>query len=107
MQAFHSALIGEPACGYRKLRPGLADMRRWATLIAGMIDLLKLLGALLVGVFRSHAAREAEMAFLRQQPGAGDGPAARRWSHSQYSGAACDRLCRAAALSPRLASLFF
>ena len=33
----------------------------------GMIDLLKLLGALLVGVFRSHAAREAEMAFLRQQ----------------------------------------
>ena len=34
-----------------------------ATLIAGMIDLLKLLGGLLVGVFRSHAAREAEMAF--------------------------------------------
>jgi hypothetical protein len=33
-----------------------------------MIDLLKLLGGLLVGVFRSHAAREAEMAFLRQQP---------------------------------------
>ena len=33
----------------------------------GMIDLLKLLGGLLVGVFRSHAAREAEMAFLRQQ----------------------------------------
>ena len=33
----------------------------------GMIDLLKLLGELLVGVFRSHAAREAEMAFLRQQ----------------------------------------
>ena len=32
-----------------------------------MIDLLKLLGGLLVGVFRSHAAREAEMAFLRQQ----------------------------------------
>jgi hypothetical protein len=32
--------------------------------IAGMIDLLKLLGGLLVGVFRSHAAREAEMAFL-------------------------------------------
>jgi hypothetical protein len=31
-----------------------------------MIDLLKLLGGLLVGVFRSHAAREAEMAFLRQ-----------------------------------------
>ena len=33
----------------------------------GMIDLLKLLGGLLVGVFRSHTAREAEMAFLRQQ----------------------------------------
>ena len=32
-----------------------------------MIDLLKLLGGLLVRVFRSHAAREAEMAFLRQQ----------------------------------------
>ena len=32
-----------------------------------MIDLLKLLGGLLVGVFRSHAARETEMAFLRQQ----------------------------------------
>ena len=32
-----------------------------------MIDLLKRLGGLLVGVFRSHAAREAEMAFLRQQ----------------------------------------
>jgi hypothetical protein len=32
-----------------------------------MIDLLKLLGGLLVGVFRLHAAREAEMAFLRQK----------------------------------------
>jgi hypothetical protein len=32
-----------------------------------MIDLLKRLGGSLVGVFRSHAAREAEMAFLRQQ----------------------------------------
>jgi hypothetical protein len=32
-----------------------------------MLALLKLLGGLLVGVFRSHAAREAEMAFLRQQ----------------------------------------
>src|SRR5712671_4948426 len=32
-----------------------------------MIDFLKLLGGLLAGVFRSHAAREAEMAFLRQQ----------------------------------------
>ena len=33
----------------------------------GMLDLLKLLSGLLGGVFRSHAAREAEMAFLRQQ----------------------------------------
>src|SRR6201982_1552793 len=33
----------------------------------GMIDLLKLLGGCLVGWFRSHAAREAETAFLRQQ----------------------------------------
>ena len=33
----------------------------------GMIDLLKLLGGLLVGVARSRAAREAEMAFLCQQ----------------------------------------
>jgi hypothetical protein len=34
---------------------------------AGMIDCLTLLGGLLVGLFRSYAAREAEMAFLRQQ----------------------------------------
>src|ERR1700682_4281740 len=34
---------------------------------AGMNDFLKLLGGSLVGLFRSHAAREAEMAFLRQQ----------------------------------------
>ena len=34
---------------------------------AEMIDFLKLLGGLLVGLFRSHAAREAELAFLRQQ----------------------------------------
>jgi len=46
---------------------GLADMRRSVTLVVGMIDFLKLLGGFLVGVFRSHAAREAEMAFLRQQ----------------------------------------
>jgi hypothetical protein len=32
-----------------------------------MIDFLKLLGGALVGLFRSHASREAEMAFLRQQ----------------------------------------
>jgi transposase InsO family protein len=33
----------------------------------GMLDLLKLLGGFLAGLFRSQAAREAEMAFLRQQ----------------------------------------
>src|SRR5262249_29784699 len=33
----------------------------------GMLDLLKLLSGLLVGLFRSHAAREAETAFLRKQ----------------------------------------
>jgi hypothetical protein len=33
----------------------------------GMIDLLKLLGGLVAGACRSHAAREAELAFLRQQ----------------------------------------
>jgi hypothetical protein len=32
-----------------------------------MLDLLKLLGGFLAGLFRSQAAREAEMAFLRQQ----------------------------------------
>src|ERR1700741_2126767 len=32
-----------------------------------MLDLLKLLSGLLVGLFRSHAARAAETAFLRQQ----------------------------------------
>jgi len=31
------------------------------------LDLLKLLSGVLVGLFRSHAAREAETAFLRQQ----------------------------------------
>jgi hypothetical protein len=42
-------------------------MPRWAVLALAMLALLKLLGGLLVGVFRSHAASEAEMAFLRQQ----------------------------------------
>jgi hypothetical protein len=32
-----------------------------------MLDLLKLLGGFAVGLFRLRAAREAEMAFLRQQ----------------------------------------
>jgi hypothetical protein len=34
---------------------------------AGMIDFLRLAGAALIGLFRSHASRETEMAFLRQQ----------------------------------------
>ena len=33
----------------------------------GMTNLLKLLAGFLVGLFRSRAAREAEIAFLRQQ----------------------------------------
>ena len=49
-----------------KIVSGLAQMPRWA-ILAGMLDLFKLLGGWLVGLFRSHAAREAEMAFLRQQ----------------------------------------
>jgi hypothetical protein len=40
----------------------------------GMIGLLKLLGGLLVGLFRSRAAREAEMVFLRQQLVSCSGP---------------------------------
>ena len=34
---------------------------------AGMLDLVKLFVGFLVGLFRSQAVREAEMAFLRQQ----------------------------------------
>ena len=49
-----------------KIASGLAQMPRCYSHF-GMIDLLKLLGGLLVGVFRSHAAREAETAFLRHQ----------------------------------------
>jgi uncharacterized membrane protein YdcZ (DUF606 family) len=30
-----------------------------------MMDMLKLIGGLLVGLFRSHASREAEIMFLR------------------------------------------
>src|SRR5215472_8632323 len=53
-------------CGYRKSHPAGADAVMGYPRF-GMIDLLKLLGGLLVGLFRSRAAREAEMAFLRQQ----------------------------------------
>jgi hypothetical protein len=50
----------------RRISSDLAQMHEWASL-AGMIDFLKLLGGSLVGLFRSGAAREVEMAFLRQQ----------------------------------------
>jgi hypothetical protein len=49
-----------------KISSDLAQRQEWTTL-AGMIDFLKLLGGSLVGLFRWHAAREAEMALLRQQ----------------------------------------
>src|SRR5271169_6424979 len=64
---FAASSLAALALWLPKITSGLTHMQRWATLIAGMIDFLKLLGGLLVGVFRSHAAREAEMAFLRQQ----------------------------------------
>jgi hypothetical protein len=53
-------------CGYRKSHP--CWRRRGDGLpCADMIDLLNLLGGWLVGLFRSPVAREAEVAFLRQQ----------------------------------------
>ena len=54
------------SCPYQKSRPG---WRRWSDGLpsAGMLDLLKLLGGFAVGLFRLPAAREAELAFLRQQ----------------------------------------
>jgi hypothetical protein len=55
------------ACGYRKSHLGWRSCRDGLLSSPGWIDLLKLLGGLLVGVFRSHTAREAEMAFLRKQ----------------------------------------
>ena len=54
------------ACGYRKSYPGWRRCRDGLSSL-GMLDLLKLLSGWLVGLFRSHAAREAETAFLRQQ----------------------------------------
>src|SRR5215469_9505996 len=54
------------SCGYRKSYPGWRRCRDGYPRF-GMLDLLKLLGGLLVGLFRSHAAREAETALLRQQ----------------------------------------
>src|SRR5215831_2767691 len=51
--------IGARPVWLPKIISGLAQLPSWATLIAGMIGNLKLLGGLLVGVFRSHAARES------------------------------------------------
>ena len=45
---------------------GLAQAQRCGS-FAGMIDLFKLLGGWCVGLFRSHAYREAEIMFLRHQ----------------------------------------
>jgi hypothetical protein len=49
-----------------KISSGLAQAQRCGS-FAGMIDLFKLLGGWLVGLFRSHAGREAEIMFLRHQ----------------------------------------
>ena len=56
---------GKPVATENRIRDG-ADAAMGYPRFA-MLDLLKLLSGLLVGLFRSHAAREAETAFLRQQ----------------------------------------
>jgi hypothetical protein len=48
----------------RLSHPVLAPVQRWAT-GGGMANLLKLLGGFRARLVRSHAAREAEIAFLR------------------------------------------
>src|SRR5215467_13485157 len=58
-------LNGNPVATENRMRDG-ADAAMGYPRFA-MLDLLKLLSGLLVGLFRSHAAREAETAFLRQQ----------------------------------------
>ena len=63
MQAAHR--LHSPVLTENLIRAG-ADAAM-GYLRAGMIDLMKLLAGFLVGLFRSRAAREAEMAFLRQQ----------------------------------------
>ena len=50
-------LAGRLGCGYRKSHPAGADAVMGYSRF-GMIDLLKLLGGLLVGLFRSRAARD-------------------------------------------------
>ncbi len=49
-----------------KISSGLAQAQQCGS-FGGMIDLFKLLGGWLVGLFRSHAGREAEIMFLRHQ----------------------------------------
>ena len=53
-------------CPYQKSRPGWRGCSDGLP-SGGMLDLLRLLGGFAVGLFRLQAAREAEMAFLRQQ----------------------------------------
>jgi hypothetical protein len=59
------AFIADHVC-LPKISSGLAQAQRCGS-FAGMIDLFKLLGGWLVGLFRSHAGREAEIMFLRHQ----------------------------------------
>ena len=49
-----------------KISSGLAQAHQCGS-FGGMIDLFKLLGGWLVGLFRSHTGREAEIMFLRHQ----------------------------------------
>jgi hypothetical protein len=49
-----------------KISSGLAQAQQCGS-FGGMIDLFKLLGGWLVGLFRSHVGREAEIMFLRHQ----------------------------------------
>ena len=58
-------IVIDPVATENRIRDG-ADAAMGYPRFA-MLDLLKLLSGLLAGLFRSHAAREAETAFLRQQ----------------------------------------
>jgi hypothetical protein len=59
-----AAVLVIAACGCRKSHPGWRRCRDGHPRFE-MTDLLKLLGGLLLGLFRSRAAREAESAFKR------------------------------------------
>ena len=61
----HDAPFAYPVATENRIRAGADAAMGYPRF--GMLDLLKLLSGLLVGLFRSHAAREAETAFLRQQ----------------------------------------